>query len=392
MRYLHLVKEKIYRCFLRILPLQDKVVFCNFFGRGLGDDPKYIALALKKINPKIRLYWVTDGKLNIKLPSGIFPLKLWSREYFYHMATSKVWVLNIKNMPKPAKKRKQLYIQTWHASISLKQVEQDVEQTLSPEYVKASREDSKLIDLMYANNDFQLKKYKTVYWYNGKVLKCDVPREAVLLNPPLDLKNQILTKYGVDTDVKIVLYAPTFRKGISNTEVYSWDYSEVVNVLSRKFGGKFVMLLRLHPNIASLAKDIHYDANVIPVTDYPDMQELLAITDVMINDYSSSMFEFGLLLKRPVFLLAKDLEEYTSADRTLEFSLGDLPFPLSTSEDDLLDRIENFDELSYIKKIENFNRKINMTDSGIGDFRIAKIINNYITKGKIDEFEIKNNK
>jgi len=391
MKYLHLVKEKLYNYFLRILPLQDKVVFCNFFGRGLGDDPKYIALALKKINPKIKLYWVTDGKWNIKLSSGIFPLKLWSREYFYHMATSKVWVLNIKNMPKPAKKSKQLYIQTWHASISLKQVEKDVERSLNPDYVKATQADSHLIDLMYANNDFQLNKYKTVYWYNGRVLKCDVPREAVLLNPPLGLKTKILSKYGIDDDAKIVLYAPTFRKGVADIGVYSWNYLKVVDALERKFEGKFVLFLRLHPNIANLAKDIHYDGNVIPVTNYPDMQELLSVSDVMINDYSSSMFEFGLLLKRPVFLLAKDLEEYTSSDRTLEFSLDELPFPLSVSEEELLDKIGKFEELSYIEKLERFNRKINMMDSGTGDSYVANIINNYVTKGKIDELEIKNN-
>lgn len=384
MRYLHLVKEKLYNYFLRILPLQDKVVFGNFFGRGLGDDPKYIALALKKLNPKIKLYWVTDGKLNIKLPSGIFPLKLWSREYFYHLATSKVWVLNIKNMPKPAKKRKQLYIQTWHASISLKQVEKDVEQSLNPDYVKTTQADSHLIDLMYANNDFQLNKYKTVYWYSGRVLKCDVPREAVLLNPPLGLKNKILSMYGIDDDVKIVLYAPTFRKGIADVEVYSWDYLKVVEALERKFGGKFVLFLRLHPNIANLAKGICYGKNVIPVTSYPDMQELLSVSDVMINDYSSSMFEFGLLLKRPVFLFAKDLKEYTSSDRTLEFFLDELPFPLATTENDFLQEIGSFNEAIYLSKLKKFNERVGMNDSGNGDKYIANLINKYMKEGKID--------
>ena len=392
MSYLHLIKEKLYNYFLRVLPLQDKVVFCNFFGRGLGDDPKYIVLALKKINPKIKLYWVTDGKLNVGLPMGIFPLKLWSREYFYHLATSKVWVFNIKNLQKTKKKKGQLYIQTWHASISLKQVEQDVEQSLTPEYVMASKEDSNLIDLMYSNNDFQSKKYKTVYWYHGLVLRCDVPRESVLLNPPSTLRSQVLATYGVEEDVKIVLYAPTFRKGFDDICVYSWNYLKVTDALSQKFGGKFIMFLRLHPNVANLSNEIHYDKNVISVTDYPDMQELLAIADVMINDYSSSMFEFGLLLKRPVFLLAKDLVEYTSSDRTLEFSLDELPFPLSVSEDGLLDRIENFDELEYLEKLKDFNRKIKMTDSGKGDFYIANMINDYVTKGRINEFDSKNNK
>ena len=53
----NLIRQILIRLF-RLLPLQNKVVFRNFNGKGLGDDPKYIALELMRTYPNIRLVWL----------------------------------------------------------------------------------------------------------------------------------------------------------------------------------------------------------------------------------------------------------------------------------------------------------------------------------------------
>ena len=79
--------------------------------------------------------------------------------------------------------------------------------------------------------------------------------------------------------------------------------------LQKRFGVQFEFAMRLHPNEAEYAQEITQELGVINATNYPDMQELLAAVDVLITDYSGCMFDFG-FAKKPVFLLAKDVDKY----------------------------------------------------------------------------------
>ena len=71
------------------------------------------------------------------------------------------------------------------------------------------------------------------------------------------------------------------------------------------------------------------------VTHYDDIQELLSITDVLISDYSSFMFDFA-ITKRPCFLYVPDIYEYTNQDRKLYFDVLELPFISATSDKELV--------------------------------------------------------
>lgn len=367
-----------------LMPLRNRVVLNNFFGNGLGDDTKYIALALHRLYPELELVWIVSDE-NIELPDWIRPVILSSRfEYLYYLCTSKVWVLNVKNLKLPQKRQGQLYIQTWHATMALKKVEAEVVGTLTERYVAESMSDSKKIDLMYANNDIQYHKYRCSFWYDGKIIKCDVPRESILFHITCEIRHEIFKFFNLPDDAKIVLYAPTFRKS-TTLDIYKWNYEHILDVIDKKFGGSHYLLLRLHPNVASKANDLVYSDRVINATAYPDMQELLGVTDILINDYSSSMFEFGPMLKKPVFLFAKDLCEYTKSDRALDFDFNELPFVMTETIEDLENEIKRFDRVLYNKSIEEFINKTGLEESGRGDEIIANIIYSFINTGTYGE-------
>ncbi|MGY0256018.1 CDP-glycerol glycerophosphotransferase family protein [Limosilactobacillus fermentum] len=57
------------------------------------------------------------------MPNGIRKVKYGSFQSMYELATAKVIIGNIKNFPKPRKKRGQFYLQTWHAGLGLKSSE-----------------------------------------------------------------------------------------------------------------------------------------------------------------------------------------------------------------------------------------------------------------------------
>ena len=207
------------------------------------------------------------------------------------MATAKVWVDNIKSSFKIKKKKNQFYIQTWHSTLGLKKNEAQVE-NLPEKYVKESKRDAAMTDLMYSNNDFRYDIYKNHFWYEGKVMKCSVPRNAVIMETPKGLKDSIYERYGIDKKLQLLLYAPTFRKE-ENANAITFDYTRVLDNLREKFGKDCVCLVRLHPNDVSRYKSLAFTDKVINASDYPDMQELLAVSDYLITDYSAVMFDFS---------------------------------------------------------------------------------------------------
>lgn len=66
-----------------------------------------------------------------------------SLKYFYELCTSKVIITNFRTTEIFRKRRGQYYIQTWHSSLRLKQIEKDAEDKLQLQYIKMAKEDSK---------------------------------------------------------------------------------------------------------------------------------------------------------------------------------------------------------------------------------------------------------
>ncbi|EEG75577.1 CDP-glycerol glycerophosphotransferase family protein [[Clostridium] hylemonae] len=356
---------------LAVLPAKkNKVVFDNFGGRGFGCDPKYIALELLRSEEALDLVWLARD-LTEEFPPGIRPVKYGGARALYELATAGVWVDNFKSAMRVPKKEEQYYIQTWHSSLGLKKNERDAAQ-LDRSYVKRARKDAAATDLMYSNNGFREEKYRKRFWYNGEVLRCGHPRNAVLMRPPEAVRNMVRGAYGLEADTRILLYAPTFRSR-ADREVYRFCAGPCLKACEKRFGGKYVCFERLHPNVADLVSEAEEGDRVREVTDYPDMQELMAAADLLVTDYSGSMFEF-MLTGKPVFLLAKDLNEYVEEERELYFSFDELPFPAARSEEELACRILSFDAGKYREECRDFMERTDMREDGRGAEVIAHII------------------
>lgn len=361
----------------RIIPLQNIIVFNSFKGKGMADDPKYIALELLRRNIDVKMIWLVNDVKKADLPAGIQPVRIHSIKTCFYMSIAKVWISNCRDMSSKAMKRKgQYYIQTWHATLGLKVVGE--ENTKSRKVArKHAIEDSKYIDLMYSNNNVYLDLYQQRFWYNGPVIKCDLPHVAYILHHPYHIKNEISEKLGIPADNKIALYAPTFRDhDYEKHDVYDFNFERIISALERRFGGTFNMLIRLHPNLRNshVAEHFLFNERVIDATFLPDMHELLGIVDILFTDYSSSMFD-GAIANKPVLLIAKDINEYTSCDRELFFNpYKELPFTLSESEDELIAAIEDYDEIQYKQKCIDFFKRIGLVDNGNGDKILADIV------------------
>lgn len=161
--------------------------------------------------------------------------------------------------------------------------------------------------------------------------------------------------------MRILLYAPTFRKNMIkdgndiDLSVYNIDYKRVQDCLEKKFGGRWIPMIRLHPNISKHAHLLNLPKEILDASNYPDVQDLLICSDCLLTDYSSIIFDFG-IMNKPAFIYAPDYDEYKN-DRGIYFDLEKLPFLASRSEAELEKSIKDYNKDNYLKELNEFYYK-----------------------------------
>lgn len=357
--------QKLWRNFLwqvlSFLPKQPKKAVCqSYYGRGYSDSPRAVAEELKRRGWKV--YWVVKGPAEAAtLPVGVTPIVLDSATAIYHLCTASVWVDNCRKWAYTQKRGKTCYVQTWHG-FPLKRIEGDAADALEPDYLKAAKKDSRLADLFLSDSSFLTGIYRRAFWYDGPVLECGFPRNDVLVHGDPAAAQAARKALDLPDGVKLLLYAPTFRKDFG-LAAYDVDYARCVNALEARFGGKWLILARLHPNIASKAKELNLDpAFIRNASDYPDIQDLYLISDALLTDYSSVMFDY-LPTGKPCFLYVNDLGAYRD-DRNFTFDLEKLPYPRATTNDELQAVIKQYDAQAQEEAVTAFTREFGINVDG----------------------------
>ena len=339
----------------RVFPIDNtKIVFSSYLGQGYGDNPKYIAEHIIEQNKKYKLVWLVKNT-NSKFPDEIIAVKYRSLRSIYELCTAKVWIDNRRKPIYIRKRKGQYYIMTWHSNIALKKVEGDVEKNLGPRYVKLAKRDSNMADLILAGSKWEKECMRRAFWYSGPILEAGYPRQDIFVNNKEYYHRKVREHYGLTDNVNILLYAPTFRKTKDTTSLkqYSLDWEKTLSALKHRFGGEWVGMIRLHPNIVNLRDKLQIPPEVIDVTSYEDAQELIIACDCLITDYSSTIIEAGIAHKTG-FIFATDYDDYKK-DRDVYFDIRtDLPFLFSETNDQLYQNILDFDEESYNSKLTSF--------------------------------------
>lgn len=362
----------------KIIPIdKKKIVFSSYYGRGYADNLKYIAEQLKDKNYKL-IWMVKDDNEAKTLPSEITPCKIMSLSWVYHLSTAAVWIDNCRKVFK-FKKESQFYIQTYHGGGGGKKCERDAADKLGEEYVKMSIKDAHNTDLMISSDRFMTNLYHHSFWYDGPVAELGYPRYDILLKKDKSAeKRKVDAFFHFDSDCHYILYAPTFRNDYS-FKPYSMDFKRVLDCCEKRFHKKFVMLVHLHPNVATRFSEIQYNSQIINATVYPDMQELMAVSDILIGDYSSVNLEFS-LMKKPVFRFAMDTDDYRN-DRDMYYEMTEYPFPLAENNEDLIHAIETFDNREYLLALEHFHEKVGVILNPYSSEQCARLIEDYFDMG-----------
>lgn len=372
-------RDRLLNIFCKLFPIRkSKVIFNQCNGLGYGCNPKYITESMLK-DKRFQIVWIIDNDKNIDytaFPAEVKLVYLNSIAFLYHLCTSKFIISNVRSVFwNWYKKRKgQTYIQTWHGSMCFKKIEGDCT-NLPESYIETAKEDSKNIDFLLSGSELRTKMCfnSHTFFYNGLILPYGFPRNDILfVKDNSFIKNKVKTYFNIPQDnIKICIYAPTFRDA-QTLDVYKIDYNALNKALTRRFGGKWIIISRLHPNMVKIDNILPALNYVYDGSKYSDMQELLASSDVLITDYSGCAFDF-MLTKRPIFIFATDIEAYMK-ERDFYIQLSDTPFQIATNNAELVNNIACFDYKIYKKNLKLFMEKVNSYDDGRASERFLTLL------------------
>ena len=363
----------------RLLPVHKrKIVVSSFYGRGYSDNPKAIVAELLARNCPYRVIWLTRGQAAIdSLPPQVEHCNYDSLRMIYELSTAALWIDNCRKEAR-YKKRKQLYMQTWHG-FALKRIEKDAINTFPPYYEAFAKRDSAFCDVIISDSAFMTQIYRNSFWYEGEIAEFGAPRNDALLAADTHCAQKVRHELGLPENCRTVLYAPTFRADLS-LNAYCLDYQRLRQACQQRFGGTWIVLIRLHPNIMQQACQLDFDGQTIfDATAYQDMQELLSTVDMVISDYSSLMFDFA-LSRRPCFQFAADIEAYKN-DRNFYIPLDSLPFPLAVDNAEMEQRILHFENKAYQEKLDAFFAHYGIIQDGQAAVRCVDWLLQHLQEG-----------
>lgn len=362
----------------RLYPIKkNRIVLMNVW--GFGDNVKYVTEELVARKLPYELVFICNHPIRSEVPYSVRILKTNTIAAIKALATARIWVESNRKEAYIRKRKKQYYIQLWHGGLALKKIEGDCATYLGDRYIKRAKRDSEMTDLYVSNGSFCTNMYRRAFWFEGKILELGSPRMDFLLKDDSVKKRKTKTSLNIPYFTKIALYAPTYRDN-SDISVYQMDFEKLRETLINKFGGKWCIIVRLHPLIATISQKLTFSTNVIDATSYRDMYELMHASDALITDYSNTMFEFA-MMKRPVFLFAKDLSTYQS-ERGFYFDYATLPFPIASKEASLLQDIMEFDSEYENNRFIDFLGAIGVKEEGTAAKKVVDVIEQRMGGGK----------
>ncbi|WP_165976225.1 CDP-glycerol glycerophosphotransferase family protein [Bacillus salipaludis] len=376
-RYYFPLMKTFYKLAKTMLPVNQKLIlFESGLGKQYADSPRYIYEEIVRRGLKYKKVWVYNQQKRFNDPNTIYVKRL-SIKYYYYLARARYWVNN-QNFPTYIQKRKgTTYIQTWHGT-PLKKMLNDIEnvQGRTDDYVERVSGAVKNWDYLISPSPYATKAFKSAFRYNGEILEIGYPRNDLFYwKNNQAIAKKVRNSLKLPEGKKVILYAPTFRDNQTDgTNNFKFDINFDFEQMKEKLGNNYILLLRMHVVVKNkVVIPEEYKDFIFNVSSYPDIQELYLITDILITDYSSVMFDFA-NTKRPILFYTYDLEIYRDQLRGFYMDFEkEAPGPLLKTSDELIAAIQYIESIQkqYKNKYLDFYNKYCKLEDGFASERLV---------------------
>ena len=349
-----------------------RIVYNSFHGR-YSDNPRAIYQRLRG-RPGIEHVWLADPVHRGGFPSDATTVDIDGPEARVALEAADLVIASSHTEVEWEKQPGTTYLQTWHGT-PLKRVHRDV-LWAPPGRLDELDVDIAKWDLLLSPNAISTPRLRKAFAYDGEVLESGYPRNDLLNLPEQkQVRAEVRRQFGIDDAVTTVLYAPTWR----DDEVQLDPTAELPLALdpaafAAALGQDHALLFRSH-YLATGRSRVAATPGVHDVSYHPDINELYAAADVMVTDYSSTMFDFA-ITGRPIVFYPYDRDRYGDIVRGFYFELGpdDAPGPIVMTQSDLLEALAGLPRTreQYADRYAAFRRTFTDLEDGHATDRVLE--------------------
>ncbi|UGY94225.1 CDP-glycerol glycerophosphotransferase family protein [Streptomyces gobiensis] len=359
----------------RNLPLKEQVIYNSYHGRQFSDSPKAIYEELVRRGTDVEHVWAI-GDQRAEVPDGVRVVEWHSAEWYAEMSRSRYVVTNVMLNSFFKRREGQHVIQTWHGT-PLKKMGAHIRGTTksNPAYIETLPRRSNEWEMMVSPNAFTTPIMQGAFGFENEILECGYPRNDIFHREDKEqLAEKVRERLGIPEGKKVLLYVPTWRDDvrIGTGKNFKLDLRVDLAAAEKALGDDHVLLFRKHPkivdNITGAGEGFVWD-----VSEYPEIEHLYLIADVLITDYSSAMFDYA-HSGRPMLFFTYDLEHYRDNLRGFYFDFTSrAPGPLIKTSDELIEAVRDIDSLveKYRDQYAEFTQDFCEPSDGLAAERVV---------------------
>lgn len=338
-----------FRCLGIFCKTEPDLILFSGHGKRYNDSPRaiYEYLVEKKLTDKYRCVWAVDDPKLYHFPIETETVIIDTFKYFILALKAKYWVccVNIERGLK-FKKRNTVFLNTWHGA-SINWCGNAV----------GSRNDFDFRNVNFLcisgeyERPFVIRDFRIP---DANIIATGLPRNDELYGCNESKIQRLKEKLGLPSDKKIILYAPTWRDSKDFGKDYQLCPPINWSLWEERLGAEYVLLLRTHPYTTKLM-NVSFNSFIRNFTNYPKINDLLMVSDILISDYSSTILDFC-ILSRPIICFGYDYDEYVQK-RGFYFDLNTtIPGGIVRKQEDVLSRIIGMDFKEESIAVENFKK------------------------------------
>ena len=364
-----------YQHFKESLSIDENLVFFESFHGKYNNNPKYLYEKMLEMgyDSKFKFVWSfkdedvdSNGAQDI-IPGNPIIVSDEEEDYYKYLASAKYKINNATFLNIIDNRKKVIHLQTWHGT-PLKRLGSDIDVENPGVSWSHFNNEVKTWNYLISANRFSTETFKRAFSYKNKVLEMGYPANDIFYQDNEMKINELKNRFDVDTDKKIILYAPTFRDNKFDEEGNRiFDLELDLNKLYNQLNDEYFLIIKTHYVVSKELKiDDEMKDFVIDLSNHDDIHELFILSDILITDYSSVFFDYA-HSKRPILFFMPDLEDYISSRGVYEEVLENLPGPKLTDNEELIECLNDIDKVEeeYSAKYEEFYNKY--CDKGHGD-------------------------
>lgn len=358
------------------------ILFESNLGRNYSGSPRFIyeEMVRRGLDREYKCYFILQDS-NTTLPGNAKKIKRISLSYFILFAKAGFWVSDSRMPGYLVKRKKAIYIQTWHGTplkrlgLDMTNVSMEGEASLKA-YKSNFVKNTATWDYLISQNSYSSEIFCRAFEFQNKVLEIGYPRNDILINNNNTETIQSIKKLlHLPEDKKILLYAPTWRDNeYYGPHQYKFSTHMDFSYMREKLGEEYIILVKAHYLVTQEIDFSAYSGFLYHFGADIDIAELYLISDLLITDYSSVMFDYS-LLKRPMLFYTYDLDYYKEHIRGFYFDLTkEAPGPVVTTTEQLVQAILDGRFEQYKLKYKAFIQKFNHADKGMASKQIVDLI------------------